>query len=86
VHLEIDLATVPPTVVLQEPDDFTAFDVVVVEPEHAWIAFDALRALAGARAADPAWSEGLRAMVAYADRHGWVREDGAIRAHVEVRR
>jgi hypothetical protein len=86
VQLEIDLATVPPTVALREPDDFTAFDVVVVEPEHVWIEVDALRSLAGARADDPAWGEGLRAMVAYADRHGWVREDGAIRAHVEVRR
>jgi hypothetical protein len=87
VHLEIDLATVPPTVALREPDDFTAFDVVVVEVEHAWVGVEVVRSLAGpARAGDPAWSEVLQAMVAYAEGHGWVREDGAMRAHVEVRR
>jgi hypothetical protein len=49
-----------------------------------FVAIDALLALAGPRAADPAWREQFDAMVAYADHHGWLDDAGtAIRGHVE---
>jgi hypothetical protein len=51
---------------------------------HAWVDREALADLAGERAADPAWREGLSAMVDYARAEGFLSEDeSAIRAHVE---
>jgi hypothetical protein len=36
------------------------------------------------RSADPAWNSGLAGMIDYADRNGWLSEDGAyITAHLE---
>jgi hypothetical protein len=36
------------------------------------------------RAADPGWNSGLAGMIDYADRNGWLSEDGAyITAHLE---
>lgn len=52
--------------------------------EHVWVDREALAGLAGARADDPAWQEGLAAMVDFARDKGFLSEDGAaIRAHVE---
>ena len=47
MYLHIDPTEIPPAVGVREPDDFTAFKVVVEVPEHAWITPDALTALAG---------------------------------------
>ena len=51
---------------------------------HAFIAVDAVRRLAGARADDPDWNAGLEKMLAYAGSKGWMDPSGtAIQAHVE---
>ena len=83
MYIEIDLTTVPPGVTLRDADDFKGFKVVAGRPEHAFVDPAALRSLAGEKAEDPAWREQLEGMLAYASSKGWVREDGAVRAHVE---
>ena len=51
----------------------------------AFLQIDAVKALAGDRARDPAWMAAFEDMLAYAVRAGWVSDDGqAIRAHFEV--
>ncbi len=42
-----------------------------------------LRSLAGGDGPDDAWVAGFDAMVAGAVEHGWVDEDGCLRAHVD---
>jgi hypothetical protein len=83
MYFEIDLSAVPPVVTLQDPDNFRGFKVVVKGAEHAYVSREALEQLAGERAQDPTWQADLEKMLAYAGEHGWVREDGAVRAHVE---
>jgi hypothetical protein len=83
MYIEIDLTTVPPALALREADDFKGFKVVAGRPEHAFVAPEALRSLAGDRADDDTWREQLDGMLAYAASKGWVRQDGAVRAHVE---
>lgn len=52
--------------------------------EHAWIDIDQLAVLAGGRATEPDWQEGLAAMTGYAREHGFASPDGTeIRAHIE---
>lgn len=52
--------------------------------EHVWVDREALTGLAGTRATDPRWRDGLTAMVEYARSSGFLSDDGtAIRAHVE---
>jgi hypothetical protein len=85
VIVRIDASVVPPGVTLDEADDFTAFKVVIDAPAHAFVAEDQLKRLAGDRATDPAWLRDLDGMAGYARSKGWVREDGTIQAHVEVR-
>jgi hypothetical protein len=53
--------------------------------EHVFVRPDALRALAGALAQDDTWATKLDGMVSYAEKHGWVDGDGAIRAHIDWR-
>ncbi len=81
MRIEISLATVPPSVTLHEPDDFRAFSVVVPEVEHAWV--DPGQVIALADGAGAEWRGSFDGMVEYARSKGWVRDDGAIRAHVE---
>jgi hypothetical protein len=51
--------------------------------EHVWVDREALAVLAGTRATDPDWRNGLTAMVEYARDSGFLSDDGtAIRAHV----
>jgi len=58
----------------------------IAEDGDVFIAVDAVRRLAGARADDPAWSEGFGKMLAYAGSKGWMDPSGtAIQAHVEWR-
>ncbi len=57
----------------------------VTDDGHAYLEIGAVRALAGERADDAAWTAGFAAMVAYAARSGWLSDDGqAIRAHCEM--
>ena len=83
MRIEISLATVPPSVTLHEPDDFRAFSVVVPEVEHAWVDPAQVIALAAAGGAGAEWRGSFDGMVEYARSRGWVRDDGAIRAHLE---
>jgi hypothetical protein len=82
VHITVDLSTVPPLVELEGADDLKSFSVVLHEPEHAWVSLEELKRLAGPRAEDTEWLAELDKMVAYASSKGWVREDGALRAHL----
>ncbi|KAB7756373.1 hypothetical protein [Mycolicibacterium mucogenicum] len=83
MYLHVDPTQVPPAVEVREPDDFTAFKVVIEVPEHAWIAPDGLTELAG-RGDDDEWRQNLAGMLAYAAGKGWCDEAGRVRAHVEV--
>lgn len=50
---------------------------------HVWLDLAALRSRAGRAATDPDWPRNWEAMVAYAQRSGWVSPDGlAVRAHL----
>jgi hypothetical protein len=82
MYIEIDLAVVPPTAVLRDPDDFKSFKVVVRPAEHSRVSVESLEQLAGDRAGDAEWRRGLEQMVQYAEQHGWVDERG-VRAHIE---
>lgn len=83
MQIEIDLATVPPSVRLVDPSDFRSFKVVLVDVEHTWIEPERIAELAGELAASPEWREGFERMLEFARSRGWVRDDGAVRAHVE---
>jgi hypothetical protein len=51
---------------------------------HVWLEIDALMALAGPIAGDPAWLQSFNEMVTYAGSKGWMSPTGsAIRAHVD---
>jgi len=60
--------------------------VAALEPDGktAWVKGDALRSWQG-RAQPPEWVASFDKMVESVRRFGWVREDGAVRAHVEVK-
>ena len=83
MYLELDLALVPPAIELREPDDFTAFKILVKPVDEAGVPLAVLRALAGKRAEDAEWQGNLERMLTYAAERGWIQDDGAIRAHVE---
>ncbi|MFZ0043360.1 MAG: hypothetical protein WAK93_18770, partial [Solirubrobacteraceae bacterium] len=51
--------------------------------EHAWFAPAAVTQLSGARADSEEWRQGFAALQAYAAEHGYVGDDGSLRAHVE---
>lgn len=50
---------------------------------NAWISAAAVARLADADGAGDDWRAGFQAMREYARGKGWVRADGAIRAHIE---
>jgi hypothetical protein len=55
-----------------------------LDAEHAWIATDAVVALAG-QEVDEGWTAGFDAMVAYARDKGFLSDDGqSLRAHLET--
>lgn len=99
--ITIDTTNPSPLVSLDDPENFAAFSVAASGPrdafadavagigrydgEHIFVRPEALRGLAGALAQDDAWSSKLDGMISYADQHGWVDGDGAIRAHIEWR-
>jgi hypothetical protein len=60
--------------------------VAALEPDGktAWVKCDALRQWQG-KAQPPEWIASFDKMVESVRRFGWVREDGAVRAHVEVK-
>jgi len=81
--VDIDLSVVPPVATLREADDFKEFKVVVACGEHAYVGVSDLKRLAGERGQDAAWLADLEKMIAYAQSQGWMRDDDAIRAHLE---
>jgi len=68
---------------LRDASDFGSLKVVASQPSHIWVTREELASLAGKVAEDPAWLQGLEKMFDYAASHGWLSEDGAVRAHVE---
>lgn len=83
---------------LRDPDDFKGFSVRVVgddpatealgklgraDDDHVFVDPAVLLRLAGERAGEAEWRQSYDEMVAFAVKHGWVDDDGFIRAHVE---
>jgi hypothetical protein len=68
---------------LRDANDFGALKVVAAQASHVWVSREEFVALAGDQVNDATWLEGLDKMFAYAESHGWLNEDGAVRAHVE---
>ncbi|BBG03406.1 MULTISPECIES: hypothetical protein [Pseudonocardia] len=59
-------------------------DVGQLDGEDVLVRVDAVRRLAAGRVGDD-WEDGFAGMLAYADRKGWLTDDGAaVRAHVEI--
>jgi hypothetical protein len=83
MQIHVDLSTIPPELELREADDFTRFSVTASPVAETHVAPDALESLAGQLASDPDWRGRLQGMFDYAQGKGWIRGDGAIRAHVE---
>ena len=52
------------------------------EATHAWVRPDAVRALSPL-AGEPEWESGFAKMIAYAASHGWLGDDGGLRAHID---
>jgi hypothetical protein len=50
---------------------------------HVVVDVTAVKALAGERGTEPRWLASLDGMLEYAGAHGWLDDEGAIRAHVE---
>lgn len=68
---------------LGDPSDFRSLKAVATKTSHIWVTREEITKLAGERATDPSWRQGLDEMFDYARAHGWVNDDGAVRAHVE---
>jgi hypothetical protein len=85
MYIELDLSAVPPTVTLQEPDDFKRFEIVATQPEHAFVGVAEIEKLAGERCADPEWHRQFRQMLEYARSKGWIDDEGSVRGHIEWR-
>lgn len=49
---------------------------------HAWVRPDAVRALSPL-AGDPEWDAAFANMLSFAESHGWIGENGGIRAHID---
>ena len=84
MDIEIDLRLVPPRTVLQNPDDFTSFKVVIREASHTKVRADVIEQLAGDRATQADWQQGFKRMLDYAESKGWLDENG-VQAHIERR-
>jgi hypothetical protein len=80
--LRIDPAQIPPAVELLDADDFGSFKAVIAVPDHTWVDPSLLVALAPDP--DPVWRAQLEKMLSFAQEHGWIDQDGRIRAHVEL--
>jgi hypothetical protein len=83
MYIEIDLASVPPVTALHDGENFKEFKIVAARSEHAYVSVDRLAELAGELGDSAEWREQLDQMIAYAQSKGWVREDGAVRAHID---
>lgn len=59
MEIHIDLEVIPPAVVLHGAEDFRSFKVVVRPMPHTRVPVAVLEQLAGSRADDPEWQNGL---------------------------
>ncbi len=82
MYIELDATELPLRPRLEDAEDLGAFKVLARKVDHVYVRPEEIRRLAGDRA-DAAWLEEFERMVSFAKSKGWVREDGAIRAHVE---
>jgi hypothetical protein len=55
----------------------------MADEDHVMVNRKALLDLPGARPDDATWADSFQQMVDYADQHGWVGDDGSIRAHID---
>lgn len=56
----------------------------LIDDDNAWLDLAVLRSRAQLLATAPDWAESWAAMTAYAERKGWLSEDGrSVRAHIE---
>ncbi len=99
MYFEVDLNAEPASVRLADADNFRAFQIEASGPreriaqalepygqwdgDHAWLKPTRVRELAGERARQQEWQHGFKALQTYAAEHGYLREDGLLRAHVE---
>jgi len=80
---------------LEDIDNFRAFKIVLapgqrpafealgrVDGDHVWL--DRAWLESQGRPADPDWAKGFAGMIGYAEKSGWVDDQGAIRAHIET--
>ncbi len=80
---------------LADIDNFRALKVVVakdaapplasvgrVDGDHVWLDRNWLET--NGRPAEADWAQGFAAMIGYAEKSGWVDDNGAIRAHIET--
>jgi hypothetical protein len=80
---------------LEDIDNFRALKVVVgggerppldivgrVEVDHVWLDRGWLEI--HGRPGDPDWVQAFAGMISYAEKSGWVDENGSIRAHIET--
>jgi hypothetical protein len=97
VVVDVDTTADPPAVVLEEPEDCTAFSVRArgrvgaaleaagvgrMDGDEALIEVDAVRRLAAGRVG-PDWEADFAAMLDFAATKGWMSDEGrSIRAHV----
>lgn len=57
--------------------------IATVDGDHAWVRESWIREVSPL-SGDPAWQQGVTAMIGYAKKFGWVDEAaGTIRAHIE---
>lgn len=52
--------------------------------DHVFVDQERLIELAGARGRDPDWRKSFDGMIGFAQSHGWLADDGAVRVHVEA--
>ena len=82
-----------------DPDDFAGFSVVTAltpaelhdrvrtlglgrsDGDHVWLEPQAIRAAIGSPT--QTWDSGFAAMTSFAAKHGWLDDEGRIRAHIE---
>lgn len=82
MKINIDLNSIPPKIVMSNPDDFKNFKIVVQSTGHSRVPISVIKDLAGNHARDPDWQNRLARMLEYAQQHGFKDERG-IRAHIE---
>ena len=99
MYFAVDLNAQPPTVTLEDADNFRAFQIEASGPrdrmgdaiapygrwdgEHAWFEADKVVELAGERGRAEDWQQSFSGLKDYAASHGWTADDGGLRAHVE---